>query len=152
MGGFYPARKIEPYRLWVGSKQDSRNVTAASRHGVTLVVNCTRDLPFVLPGVRQVRVPVHDHPDESDDMLEHLPAALKAIDEELRRGGTVLVHCFAGVSRSASVVAAYLMFREGLTPRQAIARVQALKPETFGSDPNFLDALETLHGALKKTQ
>lgn len=152
MGGFYPARKIEPYALWIGSRQDSRNKTAAARHGVTLVVNCTRDLPFVLPRVRHVRVPVDDHADDWADMLEHLPDALKAIDGELRRGGCVLVHCFAGVSRSASVVAAYLMFREGLTPRQAIARVQARKPETFGARPVFMDALDTLHAALKKTQ
>lgn len=144
LSNFYPARRITPYRLWIGSKADSRNVSAAERHGITLVVNCTRDLPFVLRGVRRVRVPVHDDASEAPVMAAHLPRAIAAIDDELRRGGTVLVHCYAGVSRSASVAAAWLMAAERLTPRQAIARVQACKPETFGERPNFLKALQAL--------
>jgi dual specificity phosphatase 12 len=51
------------------------------------------------------------------------------------------VHCFAGVSRSASVAAAYLMVAEGLTPREAIDRVRAAKPVAFAFGKNFLPAL-----------
>lgn len=145
---FYPARQVTPYRLWIGSKQDSRNTAAARRHGVTLVVNCTRDLPAGVRGARHHRVPVDDHADEAAVFLSHAPPTLRLIDDHLARGDAVLVHCYAGISRSASMVAAYLMFKEGLTPRQAMARVRRLKPETFGPRPNFLPALEALHPAL----
>ena len=142
---FYPAKRVPPYNLWIGSMQDSQNARAARQHRVGLIVNCTRDVPFAVRGVRHLRVAVHDSPEEAPAMLASLPEAVQAIEEHLRKGDGVLVHCFAGVSRSASVVAAFLMRREGLTPRQAIARIQKYKPETFGNRPTFRDALEAWH-------
>jgi dual specificity phosphatase 12 len=139
---FFPARRVKPHALWIGSMKDSMDTQAAARHGVGLVVNCTRDLPFVVPGVARYRVPVDDHPDDARDMLLHLAPAVREIDKALHRGDGVLVHCFAGVSRSASVVAAYLMYREGLTPLQAMQRVREAKPETFAPHANFAGALE----------
>lgn len=145
---FYPAKRIPPYNLWVGSQRDSMNATAARRHNIGLVVNCTRDIPFAVPGVSHYRVPVDDRPDDSADMLKHLAAATAMIDDFISSGKGVLVHCFAGVSRSASVTAAFLMLREGLTHRQAMARVKAAKPETFGDSPNFEVALKVFEGTL----
>ena len=141
----YPAKQVLPYKLWIGSERDSEDVAAAHRHGVGLIVNCTRDIPFTVPGVKHLRVPLHDSPAETSTFLRHFPKAIKAIDDHLRKGDAVLVHCFAGISRSASVVAAYLMFREGLTPLQAMQRIKRAKPETFGPTPNFLEALESAH-------
>lgn len=149
---FVPARRIQPYNLWVGSERDSGNAAAARRHGVTLVVNCTRDLPPLLQNVTHLRVPVDDTPDDAPVMLEHLLDVVRAVDSHLLRGGGVLVHCYAGISRSASVAAAYLMWREGLTPAEAIARVRQCKPETFGPTPNFARALNGFHVQLMRTR
>jgi protein-tyrosine phosphatase len=44
----------------------------------------------------------------STNLLRHFPAAIQFIKEGVQQGG-ILIHCFAGVSRSASVVIAYLM-------------------------------------------
>lgn len=139
---FYAAKQIVPYNLWVGSERDSENATAAERHGVALVVNCTKDIPFSIAGTRRLRVPVDDHPADAPIMRVHLPRIVKGIDAALAQGKAVLVHCYAGISRSASVAAAYLMFKEGLSHTQAMERIRKIKPETFGSRPNFVDALE----------
>jgi predicted protein tyrosine phosphatase len=147
---FYAAKRIAPYNMWIGSERDSENVTAARRHGVVLIVNCTKDIPFSVPGTKRARVPVDDHPADAPVMSQHLPRVVKAIDSALSQGKAVLIHCYAGISRSASVAAAYLMFKEGLDPAQAIERIQKLKPETFGSRPNFLAALEDYAALLTK--
>jgi len=48
-------------------------------------------------------------PDTSNyQLIRHFPAAISFIREGMAKGG-VLVHCYAGVSRSASCVMAYLM-------------------------------------------
>jgi hypothetical protein len=52
----------------------------------------------------------------------------RAIDTLVRLAGTlspVLVQCHAGRSRSAAVVAGYLMQAQGMTPEQAIAWLAA---------------------------
>lgn len=54
-----------------------------------------------------MRIPVEDV--DYADLLIWLPSAVQFIDQALRGGGVVLVHCVQGVSRSAAVVAAYGM-------------------------------------------
>jgi dual specificity phosphatase 12 len=44
----------------------------------------------------------------STSILRHFPAAISFIKDGIAKGG-VLVHCYAGVSRSSSCVIAYLM-------------------------------------------
>jgi predicted protein tyrosine phosphatase len=41
---------------------------------------------------------------ETSDILSHLPACVTFIDDAIKSGGRVLVHCMAGVSRSVSVM------------------------------------------------
>jgi len=41
--------------------------------------------------------------------MRHFPQAIAFIKEGMQQGGGVLVHCFAGVSRSASCVIAFMM-------------------------------------------
>jgi Dual specificity phosphatase, catalytic domain len=52
-------------------------------------------------GVCQLQIPVDD--DESADLLQHFPTAAAFISNALTEGGRVLVHCAAGISRSATV-------------------------------------------------
>jgi protein-tyrosine phosphatase len=43
------------------------------------------------------------------DLIKHLSEIVEWIDQERNSGRNVLVHCKAGVSRSASAIIAYLM-------------------------------------------
>ena len=139
-GRFYRARQIVP-GLWIGSAEDAADAAAARRRDIKLVVNCSRDIPAVL-SVPTYRIAIDDWSGESRTLLKHLPRILPVVDAVLEAGHGVLVHCFAGMQRSAAVVTAYIMWKRGLTAAEAMALVQRTKPETFTPEPTFLKALQ----------
>ncbi|GBE84152.1 DSPc-domain-containing protein [Sparassis latifolia] len=51
----------------------------------------------------------------SADLKPHLEATVRWIDDRLRKGVNVLVHCQQGVSRSAAVVIAYLIYTHNMS-------------------------------------
>jgi len=151
---YYPAKEIVP-GLWVGSQGDSRSLDFMRRHDIRLVVNCSRNIPSRFrkgQGIKYLRVAVDDAPYEQNEMLRALPAVVPAIDEMLRAGRGVLVHCHAGMQRSAAVAAGYLMWKRGLSARQAMAQVNRVKEETFWPAPTFAEALRTWGQRLRTTR
>ncbi|GAB4851763.1 hypothetical protein Ancab_031163 [Ancistrocladus abbreviatus] len=89
--------------------------------------------------VRMV-VPIRDM--ESENLLDYLDVCLDFI-EESRKNGSILVHCFAGVSRSAAIITAYLMRSEQLSQEDAI---ESLRKSCEFVCPNdgFLEQLKML--------
>jgi dual specificity phosphatase 12 len=67
--------------------------------------------------LKQKTVPLLDI--HSQNLLDHLEDCLEFIESGRNSGGVVLVHCFAGVSRSGAVVTAY-MKKEHLTMDSAL--------------------------------
>lgn len=56
----------------------------------------------------------------SENISKHFDAAFEAIDKAARAGERVLVHCGAGVSRSATLCAMYLMRKNNMGPHAAV--------------------------------
>lgn len=65
--------------------------------------------------------------DDTPPTLEQLRQASAFIGEALAEGRGVYVHCFSGVGRAATTVAAYLV-TTGLTPDQAWATIRSVRP------------------------
>ncbi|XP_065347793.1 uncharacterized protein LOC135944630 isoform X1 [Cloeon dipterum] len=61
----------------------------------------------------------------SFDISQYFNDAAAFIDSALRIGGRVLVHCHQGISRSATLVLAFLMMRRGMTAQDAMKTVRA---------------------------
>lgn len=110
-----------------------------SKKMVKLVVNCTNDREVPCfhesKGLKYVRIAVNDN--ESADLLPYLDGASDAIAEVLRRGENVLVHCHQGVSRSATVVAAFLLKLGAASPRSPREVVAWLKTQRAQVEPNL---------------
>ncbi|XP_074120278.1 dual specificity phosphatase 28 isoform X1 [Sminthopsis crassicaudata] len=109
--------RITP-RLLLGPARVAADAELLARERVTFCVNVTRQQPCPrAPGVRTLRVPIFDDP--AEDLLTHLEPCCAALEEAARAGGTCLVYCKNGRSRSAAVCTAYLMRHGGLSLEQA---------------------------------
>lgn len=140
--GFFPAKQIQP-GLWIGSEGDSQNAKFMAKHNIGLVVNCSKNIPFKnVPGVEQYRIPIDDAPSNNDVILSHFPITSRIIDSVLQRGKGVLVHCRAGMQRSAATVAAYLMYKYHISAANAMSSIKSIKHETFWPVPTFVTALQ----------
>lgn len=91
--------------------------------------------PTLLPAQpRRLQIRVDDLP--FAELAAHLPTTTAFIRDALSASDNarVLVHCGEGISRSVSVVAAYLMAAYGWTPMEAI---QYVKSKRRVAEPNF---------------
>uniref|UniRef100_A0A8B9I8H8 Dual specificity protein phosphatase n=1 Tax=Anser brachyrhynchus TaxID=132585 RepID=A0A8B9I8H8_9AVES len=95
-------------------------------------------------GIRYLGIEAHDSP--SFDMSPYFYPAADFIHQALNEG-RILVHCAVGVSRSATLVLAYLMIRHHMPLVEAIKTVK----DHRGIIPNrgFLRQLVALDNALR---
>src|SRR5262249_47372548 len=68
--------------------------------------------------------------------LQELVAEARWVADRLCEGRRVLVHCYAGVNRSATVCCAALILLEGLSAQEALARVRERHPSAW-PDPYY---------------
>ncbi|XP_002960839.2 dual specificity protein phosphatase 1B [Selaginella moellendorffii] len=96
------------------------------------------------PPVRKI-VPLLDKEDQ--DILPVLQECLEFIDEGIEQG-MVLVHCVGGRSRSASVVIAYLMWKEGCSFDEALESLLACRKCVRPND-GFIKQLQEFESTLR---
>ena len=75
-------------------------------------------------GIAARHYPVEDFAAPSLDQIE---AAIAFIERKVAAGEGVAVHCAAGLGRTGTVIACYLV-HQGYTPAEAIAHVRARRP------------------------
>ncbi|VEL22925.1 unnamed protein product [Protopolystoma xenopodis] len=86
---------------------------------------------------------------ESTNLGVHFDRVADRIAAEARRGGRALVHCMAGISRSTSLVLAYLVRHRGMSLAEAYQLVRSVRP-CVQPNPSFwrqlVDYEERLRG------
>ena len=96
--------------------------------GFTGVINMRDEYDYAaeLGGMplRYLRLPTSDNTPPS---LEHLAQGAAFIKEELEKGGKVYIHCWEGLGRGPTMVAAYFV-STGMTPTEAWAKIRAVRP------------------------
>ncbi|CAM9375743.1 unnamed protein product [Lampetra fluviatilis] len=113
--------ELRPFLL-LGSALHSSQHGALRTLGVTALLDVTgREAVRAGPAavMRYLSVPVADSP--AADIAVWFRSAIQFIESERRRGGRVLVFCQAGVSRSATICLAYLMWRSRMRLEEAFA-------------------------------
>ena len=117
---------------------------------ITHVVSLTQLIPPQMKDrkhVRHLKVRINDSENAKLELARKLPEILSFIEKARREGGKVLVHCDAGMSRSASVVLAYCMRFGKMTLIQATKLVRKRRT-MISPNPAFMALLCDLERSL----
>lgn len=126
-------------RLWLGNVHSSMNDEFIIKNGIQVVFNCTKNLPFspIIP--IKYRVPVDDNLKEEEIRnMELWSAAISYnIIKEYKDGKTILVHCMAGMQRSAASIAFMLIAYFKCHGQDAIKYIKEKRNIAFYPKANF---------------
>ena len=135
--------------LYVGDKADAANCVRLQNLGITHIVNATKDIPNSSPNrFKYINVAVDD--DESTDLKRHFRRSNEFVKNAIRKGGRVMIHCRAGVSRSVTLCIAYLMQCEGMRLRDAFSLLESRR-SIIRPNNSFLMQLAKYEVMLYKT-
>jgi len=99
--------------------------------GITHIFNISRNHYRDYKTLIELKYKIEDHSEEN--ILIILPNIIDKIRELNNNGAKIFVHCFAGVSRSATVVLYYLMFYHKYSLETAF---RFLRSKRMGIQPN----------------
>ncbi|KDP37397.1 hypothetical protein JCGZ_08408 [Jatropha curcas] len=127
--------------VYLGGDAVAKDREILKQNGITHVLNC---VGFVCPEYFKAdfmyrTLWLQDSP--SEDITSILYDVFDYFEDVREQGGRVFVHCCQGVSRSTSLVIAYLMWREGQSFDDAFQYVKAARGI---ADPNMGFACQLL--------
>jgi len=142
--------QILPF-LYLGNERDAGNLQTLKDLNITYILNVTSHLRphFESHGIQYKTIPVTDSGHQN--LRKYFEDAIEYIDEARKNGANILIHCQAGVSRSATVTIAYLLKHSTLTMTDAYRYVKQ-KRAIISPNFNFMGQLMEFEQALNEGQ
>ena len=137
--------------LWLGNSKASMDEKFLRENNITVIFNCTKDLPFHSYIRKRYRVPIDDnlrHEEIRNLDLWSFETIYKLTKEH--KNGSVLVHCYAGMQRSAAVVAMFLIANYNMKKDEVVEYIRSKRKIAFYPFINFERAIESFEQNYEK--
>ncbi|GAB1602562.1 dual specificity protein phosphatase 10-like [Argonauta hians] len=136
--------------LYLGNERDASNLQMLRELDITYILNVTSHVRphFESQGIQYMTIPVSDS--SHQNLRKYFDSAIEYIDEAKSKGAKVLIHCQAGVSRSATVTIAYLLKHSTLSMTDAYRYVKQ-KRAIISPNLNFMGQLLEFEQSLNNT-
>ena len=115
------AQEIVP-GLYLGSLKTLSDSQWLKLHKITHNIDLSQSKCKVDPKIKQLHINILDKSDAK--ICDHFETTSDYIDEALQNGGKVLVNCLKGVSRSTTIVAAYIIRKYQVSHKTAIEMIR----------------------------
>jgi dual specificity MAP kinase phosphatase len=140
---FYNDADLVINNMWLGNKSSSQDRDFLNSNKINLVVNCTRDITipewYEHDNINHIRLPIYDWNSENDNNIlkNEIMNIINTMNTYKKNNKNILVHCFAGMQRSATVIACYLMYYYNFKPEHAIFYIRNKRGIAFQPYPTF---------------
>ncbi|XP_003975344.1 dual specificity protein phosphatase 22-B isoform X4 [Takifugu rubripes] len=112
--------------LYLGNFKDARDREQLARNNITHILSIHDSAAPILKEMTYLCIPAADLP--TQNLTQHFKQSIMFMHESRLKGEGCLVHCLAGVSRSVTLVVAYIMTVTRLGWSDALAAVKAARP------------------------
>ena len=130
-------------KLYLCSYQQAKNL--ARKNKKVFVINCTKELPMCAECGLRIAVDDDGTIESNNIMSESLEIILKSsnvIENNIKDGNIVIVHCLAGLQRSPTVITAYIMKKYNINMKDAIDFLQTKASYVFMDGIHFEECLK----------
>ena len=138
-------------QIWLGSYGDSANDTFLQERKISHILCCAEELPLRVGFPYSQHYEGHKVPlvdDKADEKTKaYFLEAATVLDGWVSTGKKVFVHCFAGISRSASVIITYLMVYKGWSFDLAFQHLKLRRPRIHPHS-DFIPILRSIESKL----
>ncbi|KAE8608790.1 hypothetical protein XENTR_v10011604 [Xenopus tropicalis] len=118
--------------LYLGNIRDSEDKATLNRNGIRHIVSVHNNAKPLLQEMTYLCISASDS--SSQNLIQHFKQCIKFIHECRLHGGGCLVHCLAGVSRSTTILVAYLMTVTNFGWDECLSAVRSVRSYV---GPNF---------------
>ena len=85
----------------------ANNLNKLKEYNITYIINCTKNKLPNIQNITYMNIPIDDT--SSQNIEQYFDSSYNFIENAVNTNNNILVHCFAGKSRSASILIAYFM-------------------------------------------
>jgi hypothetical protein len=138
-------------RVWISRWEVAMDPAWLTENNIHAVFNCSKDIPFHPSVKNQYRIPVDDNlqPAEIRNMEKWAPEIAYKIMREYKAGHNILIHCHAGMQRSTTACAFFLMALTGDPLITVMRQIKKARPIAFEPGANFIEALRGFESLLR---
>ncbi|XP_071302629.1 dual specificity protein phosphatase 15 [Agelaius tricolor] len=130
--------------LYLGNFVDAKDLEQLSRNKITHIVSIHESPQPLLKDITYLRIPLPDTPEAN--IKRHFKECISFIHQCRLHGGNCLVHCLAGISRSTTVVVAYVMVVTELSCQEVLDAIRTIRP-VANPNPGFRQQLAEFSGS-----
>jgi protein tyrosine phosphatase (PTP) superfamily phosphohydrolase (DUF442 family) len=125
--------------LYISDFSSACDIKKLHENGITHIVSIIPGVTAMYPNeFKYHTIDVVDRP--YSNIEAHFADSVEFMDNAIKNGGKVLVHCQMGVSRSATIVLAYLIKKQGYTTNDAISKLKECR-QCINPNPGFVKQL-----------
>ena len=131
--------------LWLGNYKSALDKDFLKSKNIKLIINLSTDLKFTNLNIDKYRIPIKDNRSKhsNDGIIFHFNIIYHKINKIINESnGGVLIHCRAGMQRSAAFVALYLIKKNKIKFNKAKKIITSKRCIVFYPTVNFIKSIK----------